>query len=195
MLCLSPPFERHVSSFSFVDSVGLLVVVAGKLFPGTRGDCLASVSKSPLCLLWRGQRTGVGDGNRRRINVAKVVSDRRHDGHGDGTGGADNDGPEEGGTLAGCPAAVLEGGRPEERSGRHDGRLYGKSAGCKRREKGSSYSIDVRLLLPTGDEDHGGGSLDWARSNRRSGKTKPRVSDYSGAGEMPLGGGLSLKGI
>lgn len=137
MLCLFPSLERHDSSFSFVDSVGLLVVVAGKLFPGTRGDCiLASVSKSPWYHLEGDQRTRIGDGNRRRINVAKVVSDRRHDGHGDGTGGADNDGPEEGGTLAGCPAAVLEGGRPEEGSGRHDGRLDRKSVGVRGERRG-----------------------------------------------------------
>ena len=72
----------------------------------------------------RRTRTGVGHGNRGRIDVAKVVSDRRHNGHGNGTSSADDDGPEEGGTLAGCPAAVLEGSLPEERSGRHDD-LYG----------------------------------------------------------------------
>lgn len=70
-----------------------------------------------------GKRTGIGDGNGRSIDIAKVVSDRRNNWHGDGACCADNDGPEEGGTLAGCPAAVLEGSLPEERSGRHDG-LY-----------------------------------------------------------------------
>jgi len=79
-----------------------LVVVPGELFPGTRGD-------------------GIGDGNGRSVDIAKVVSDRRNNWHGDGACCADDDGPEEGGTLAGCPAAVLEGSLPEEGSGRHDG--------------------------------------------------------------------------
>jgi hypothetical protein len=77
-----------------------------------------------------GERTGVGHGNRGRIDVAKVVSDRRHNRHGNGTSSADDDGPEEGGTLAGCPAAVLEGGLPEEGRGRHDDYASKISRGC-----------------------------------------------------------------
>lgn len=57
----------------------------------------------------RKKRTGIGDGNRRRVDIAEHVADGRDDGHQDRTGGSDDDGPEEGGTLAGCPAAVLEG--------------------------------------------------------------------------------------
>lgn len=57
----------------------------------------------------RKKRTGIGDGNRRRVDIAQHVADGRNDGNQDRTGGTDDDGPEEGGTLAGCPAAVLEG--------------------------------------------------------------------------------------
>lgn len=58
--------------------------------------------------------TGISHRNRRRIEVAEISSDRGHDGHGDGPGGADDDGPEESRALASSPAAVLEGGGPED---------------------------------------------------------------------------------
>lgn len=60
-------------------------------------------------------RTGIGRRDRRGIKVAQAETNRSHDGDHDGTGGADDDGPEEGGLLAGRPGAVLEGGGPEVR--------------------------------------------------------------------------------
>lgn len=65
----------------------------------------------------RKKRTGIGDGNRRRVDIAEHVADGRNDGHHNRAGGTDDDGPEEGGPFAGCPAAVFEGRGPEEGSG------------------------------------------------------------------------------
>lgn len=57
------------------------------------------------------------------VNVAKVVSDGRTDGHSSRADATNDDGPEDGRSLAGCPGAVLERGGPEVRcGGRHDGR-------------------------------------------------------------------------
>ena len=58
--------------------------------------------------------------DRRRIKVAHAEANRADDWDRDGTGGTDDDGPEDRGLLAGCPGAVLEGGGPEVRCG-HDG--------------------------------------------------------------------------
>lgn len=66
------------------------------------------------------ERTGISDGDGRRVDVAEHVADRRNNGHESRAGCADDDGPEVGGTLASCPGAVLEGLRPEE-GRRHDG--------------------------------------------------------------------------
>jgi len=73
---------------------------------------------------WRGKcrrraHTGIRHRDRRGVDVAKVVPDRGHNGHERRAGGAHDDGPEEGGTLAGGPAAVPQGGGPEDRRGRH----------------------------------------------------------------------------
>ena len=64
--------------------------------------------------------TGVCVGNSRRIGVVEDVVAQRPDrvDH-DGTNAADDDGPEEGGLLDSCPAAVAEWCRPEVRCGRH----------------------------------------------------------------------------
>lgn len=55
------------------------------------------------------KRTGIGDRNRRRVDIAEHVADGRDNRHQDRAGGTDDDGPEERGSFAGCPAAVLEG--------------------------------------------------------------------------------------
>lgn len=57
-------------------------------------------------------RVCLGDGL--RVVVAEAVPDGRDDGHHDGAGAAYDAGPEEGGTLARCPAPVAEGLLPEE---------------------------------------------------------------------------------
>lgn len=86
----------------------------------------------------RVRRTGIGDGDGRRVDVAEHVADRRNNRHERRAGGADDDGPEVGGTLAGCPGAVLEGLRPEE-GRRHDG-LDWRSIGLEL--AGDSLCID-----------------------------------------------------
>lgn len=55
------------------------------------------------------RHTGIGDGNRRRVDITEHAADGRDDGHQDRASSTNDDGPEEGGSLAGCPAAVLEG--------------------------------------------------------------------------------------
>lgn len=63
--------------------------------------------------------TRVCDGDGRRVVVANEVSDGGDDGQLDGAEGAEDDGPEVGWLLAGCPAAVANGPGPE--SGRCGG--------------------------------------------------------------------------
>jgi hypothetical protein len=60
------------------------------------------------------KRTRIRNRNWRRINIAKVFSDRGYDWHGNGAGGTDNDGPEQCRSFASCPSAVLEGSGPED---------------------------------------------------------------------------------
>jgi hypothetical protein len=67
--------------------------------------------------------TGICEGNWRRVEVAERSPDWRHDNHGDGTEGADDDGPEVGGLLARRPAQVAHGAGPE--SGGYRGHCEG----------------------------------------------------------------------
>ena len=93
-------------------------------------------------------RTGIRHGDGRRVNVAKVASDGRDDGHGQGARGADDDGPEEGRTFAGCPAAVLERRGPEERRGRHGGPATVSTSAASGRQ--ATGSVRARLATMSG---------------------------------------------
>lgn len=66
----------------------------------------------------RGCLTGIGHGNRRRVDVTESAAERGKADQGDGAHGADDEGPEDGRLLVGGPAQVAEGSRPELR-GRH----------------------------------------------------------------------------
>lgn len=69
------------------------------------------------------EHTGIGDWNWGGIDISEITTQRRNNGKSDRASSTDDDGPEEGGTFASCPAAVLEGSRPEERRSRHFGRF------------------------------------------------------------------------
>lgn len=63
------------------------------------------------------ERTRVCDGDVRGVKIAEVSSDRRNGEDLDGAEGANDDGPEVGGTLASRPAQVVEGLGPESGGG------------------------------------------------------------------------------
>lgn len=86
-----PPSSFHVKH----PPSSPLVIVSGQLFPGTTGH-------------------RISDRHRGGINISKIFSNRRHNWHGDGTSGANHDGPEERRSVAGCPATVLERGGPKD---------------------------------------------------------------------------------
>lgn len=75
-----------------------------------------------------GRPTGIRDGNGGRVDITKPAAQGRANGHGEGASGADDDRPEEGRLLAGCPATVLEGRGPEHWRG------HGFCCGIKRQK-------------------------------------------------------------
>lgn len=86
-----PPSSFHVEH----QPSSPLVIVSGQLFPETIGH-------------------RISNRHRRGINISKIFSNRRHNWHGNGTSGANHDGPEERRSFAGCPATVLERGGPKD---------------------------------------------------------------------------------
>jgi hypothetical protein len=109
---LNRGFTRHRSQSAA--SWGRSVLIS----PQVSSRCLPKGERP-----WRRARTRIGDGNGSRVDISEGAAQRRNDGHHGGTGAADDDGPEERGSLAGCPAAVPERTGPEVGGGGgHGGR-------------------------------------------------------------------------
>ena len=118
-----------------------------------RGELLACQLVSLLVLGRRGAHTRIGHGNRLGRLGANGPADGRNNDEGDGTAGTDDDGPEERGALAGSPAAVSEGRRPEARcDGAGSGHVEvlvgegGQLSVNPQRNQGVAYSIDRPVL-------------------------------------------------
>lgn len=90
--------------------------VSYKRSPGGISVCGHCAFSIDFAKPWQ-KHTGISDRHGRGVDISKVFSNGRHNGHGDWAGGADHDGPEERGSFAGSPAAVFEGGGPEDGGG------------------------------------------------------------------------------